>query len=134
MSIKARRNNLLKSLPENSLLILTAGKEIVQSEDNNFPFYVNRNFFYLTNISQANSILIASREKEYLFIDEYDEKNEKWFGKKLSIEEAKQLSGINEIRSLKNLNAELKEILGTDEFSYPKSLSLISYLISLRNS
>ena len=70
MSVKTRRSNLLKSLPEKSLLILTAGKEINQSEDSNFPFFVNRNFFYLTNISQPNSILVITKTsdiKEYLF-------------------------------------------------------------------
>ena len=114
MGAKNRRTNLLKSLPEKSILILTAGKEINQSEDATFPFCVNRNFFYLTNISQANSILVISktdRVKEYLFIDDYDEKKEKWYGKKLTHEEAKQLSEINEIHSLTNLNNELREIL-----------------------
>lgn len=121
MSVKLRRNNLLQSLPEKSLLILTAGKEITQSEDSKFPFYVNRNFFYLTNISQANSILVISKTdsiKEYLYIDDYDENKEKWFGKKLTHDEAKQLSEIDEIRSLSNLNNELKEILKTISHVY----------------
>lgn len=121
MSTKSRRNNLIKTFPEKSLLILTAGKEITQSEDSNFPFYVNRNFFYLTNISQANSILVITKTdviKEYLFIDDYDENKEKWYGKKLTHDEAKQLSEINEIHSLSNLNNELKEILKTIDYAY----------------
>lgn len=121
MSVKTRRSNLLKSLPEKSLLILTAGKEINQSEDSNFPFFVNRNFFYLTNVSQPNSILVITKTneiKEYLFIDEYDEKKEKWFGKKLTQDEAKQLSEISEIHSLANLNNELKEMLKTVDHVY----------------
>lgn len=121
MSVKTRRSNLLKSLPEKSLLILTAGKEINQSEDSTFPFYVNRNFFYFTNISQPNSILVISKTdviKEYLFIDDYDEKKEKWYGKRLTHEEASKLSEISEIHSLTNLNNELREILKSISYAY----------------
>lgn len=137
MSIKDRRNNLLKSLPEKSLLILSAGKEITQSEDSNFPFYVNRNFFYLTNISQANSILVIAKTnevKEYLFIDEYDEKKEKWFGKKLTPGEAKELSKIDEIRSLTNFNNEIREIIKTVSNVYLDFKVDNTYLNEVRKS
>ena len=116
-----RRNELLKLLPEKSLVIILAGKEINQSEDANFPFYINRNFFYLTNISQANSVLLLIKNNSnqaYLYIDEYSEKNEKWYGKKITPEEAKGLSEINEIRFTKDLNNDLKEILKNIEHVY----------------
>lgn len=137
MSIKDRRNNLLKSLPEKSLLILSAGKEITQSEDSNFPFYVNRNFFYLTNISQANSILVIAKTnevKEYLFIDEYDEKKEKWFGKKLTHEEAKELSKIDEVHSLTNFSNEIREIIKTVSNVYLDFKVDNTYLNEVRKS
>lgn len=137
MGIKDRRINLLKSLPDKSLLILSAGKEITQSEDSNFPFFVNRNFFYLTNISQANSILVivkTNEVKEYLFIDQYDEKKEKWFGKKLTHDEAKELSKIDEIHSLTNFNNEIREIIKTISNVYLDFKVDNTYLNEVRKS
>ena len=62
---------------------------------------MNRNFYYLTNIKQENSIFVVLKSsgliKEYLFISEYDEVKEKWTGKRLTSEEARNLSGVQNI-------------------------------------
>lgn len=109
-----RRKRLMEALPDQSVVILAAGNEIKSSEDATYPFYLNRNFYYLTNISQANSILILIKNEsvsEYLFIDEYSEKNEKWYGRRITIDEAKKFSGIKEIHLLNSWNAKLKSFL-----------------------
>ncbi len=121
MNTTNRRNNLLKSLPEKSLIILSSGKEINQSEDSNYPYYVNRNFFYLTNISQPNSILVIEKNngvKTFLYIDEYNEVKEKWFGKKFTNEEAKELSNINGIRLNKNFINDIKDLMKNNSNIY----------------
>jgi hypothetical protein len=72
-----RREKLFRLMKENSALVLFAGVSKLASEDATHNFMSNRNFYYLTNIEQENSILlmikgIGGEKKTYLFIDEYD--------------------------------------------------------------
>ncbi len=96
-----RREKLYRQLEDNSLLILYSGAPVKRSADSEYPFEVNRNFYYLTNIKQENSIFVVLKSsgliKEYLFISEYDEVKEKWTGKRLTSEEARNLSGVQNI-------------------------------------
>ena len=96
-----RRNRILEKLENNSIAILFAGQARKKSGDASFPFEVNRNFFYLTGIEQENSVLLLVKcdgeVSEYLFIDEKNEKIEKWTGIKMTVEEAREISGIETV-------------------------------------
>lgn len=97
---KLRREKLFDLLDDNSMTILFSGKGKKVSGDES-SYVVNKNFYYLTGIEQENSILMLVKtngeKMTYLFIDEKDEKVEKWTGYKLSIEEAKKFSGVESI-------------------------------------
>ncbi|MCQ2792269.1 MAG: Xaa-Pro aminopeptidase [Bacilli bacterium] len=121
MNTEVRRQALLKKIPDKSIVIFHAGKLVQQGEDGNYPFYVDRCFFYFTNISQENSLLILVKNNgihEYLYINAFDEKKEKWFGHNLTIDEAKALSNINEIKTLDYFNNDLKTLLQSVEHVY----------------
>ena len=47
-----RREKIANLLPNNSMLILFAGKDICESEDQSYEFCINRNFYYLTGINE----------------------------------------------------------------------------------
>ncbi len=119
-----RREKLYESLDDNSILILYAGVSKKRSADECYPFIVNRNFFYLTNIKQEGSILLVAKQdgiiKEYLFISEYDELKEKWTGKRLRPEEAKELSGIENIMYLNAFESELDLIICKKDSAFAK--------------
>ena len=87
---KERRRKLLEKMEDFSVAVIFAGASKIQSEDETCPYLANRNFYYLTNIEQENSILIllkgCGNTKEYLFVSEYDEVKEKWYGKRLTSE------------------------------------------------
>ena len=97
----ARREKLIETLDDGSLTIIFAGVGKKRSADENFDFVVNRNFYYLTGIEQENSILMLVKVdgivSTYLFIDEKDEKVEKWTGLKLTADEARYISGIGNV-------------------------------------
>lgn len=97
----ARREKLIETLDDGSLTIIFAGVGKKRSADENFDFVVNRNFYYLTGIEQENSILMLVKDdgivSTYLFIDEKDEKVEKWTGLKLTADEARFISGIGNV-------------------------------------
>ena len=96
-----RRNKLFAKLDDNSVTILFSGVGRKKSADENYDFVPNKNFYYLTGIEQENSILLLIKNdgerKTYLFVDEKDEKIEKWIGYKLSLSEAKEISGIDNV-------------------------------------
>ena len=96
-----RRENIFDKMEDFSILIIFAGVEKTRSADSTYPFVVNRNFYYLTQIEQADSVLVmvktpASKET-YLFVSPYDEKKEKWTGKILKVNEAREISFIDNV-------------------------------------
>ncbi|MFA7367653.1 MAG: aminopeptidase P N-terminal domain-containing protein, partial [Bacilli bacterium] len=102
------RNKYFDQVETDSVSVLFSGNVYQKSADSDYPFEVNKNFYYLTGINQANSKLIMVKGKEktftYLFIDEYDELQAKWVGKTLTSNEATDISGIDEVLFNKDFN------------------------------
>ncbi len=117
-----RREKLFELLPDNSLTLVFAGSAKIRSEDEYYDFFANRNFFYLTGIEQENSVLMLIKcpgeRKEYLFLDEYNEKKERWTGKKLSFDAAKEISQIDNVYSNNNFDTMLDMALSKDNNIY----------------
>jgi len=67
-----RRRKLLDLMDDDSILVAFSGVPKISSADEELPFEVNRNFHYLTGISQQNSVLLLAKTmgetKEFLFI------------------------------------------------------------------
>ncbi len=102
------RKKLAKQLKNNSLAILFSGREIAMTEDANYPFFANNNFYYLTGIREPEVVLVAIKDHHgdlswQLFIEEADPLKEKWVGKKITCEAAKAVSGIDEVFYIKEL-------------------------------
>lgn len=96
-----RRNKLLNLLDDNSVTILFSGVGRKKSADENYEFVPNKNFYYLTGIEQENSVLLLIKNDGeklcYLFVDEKDEKIEKWIGYKLTLNQAREISGVENV-------------------------------------
>ena len=96
-----RRNKLYNLLDDNSVTILFSGIARKKSADENYKFVPNKNFYYLTGIEQENSILLLIKsdnaKQTFLFVDEKDEKIEKWIGYKLTLKEARDISGVENV-------------------------------------
>ena len=119
-----RRENLFNKMPDDSLCILFAGAAKLCSEDAQYPFMSNRNFYYFTNIEQENSILVMIKstfdKKTYLFIDEYDEVKEKWTGKRITNDQARRTSDIDDIRTTNTFESFLSLALGSSNNQFGK--------------
>ena len=107
------RERVASKLEDNSMMILFAGKDIRESEDQSYEFCINRNFYYLTGVNEQNDIFAMVKENgkvsNYIFINEYDELFAKWNGRKMFKEEVLELSGIENILYLKDFNDFLLE-------------------------
>lgn len=110
-----RREQLLRNLPDKSVVILFSGIAHKASADSEYPFQVNTNFYYLTGIRQENSALVLAKIDQeqfvYLFIDAFDELKEKWTGRKLKAEEASVQSGIKSILFSDHLESKVDDLL-----------------------
>lgn len=109
--LSTRRFKLVEKMKPHSAAIIFSGVSKVSSEDEFYPFQVNNNFFYLTGIEQEHSVLLIvkgfSDVKTYLFIDEYSELKEKWTGKRLTNDEARMYSDIDNVYIYNQLDSVL---------------------------
>ena len=91
------RLELEKLIEDNSLVVLYSGALKQTSNDENYPFKVNMNFFYLTGINQDNAYLMIEKVNgkvlETLFIYENDPLKVRWIGAYLYPNEASEISG-----------------------------------------
>lgn len=106
MQYKKRRTKLYEQLGRIGKLILFSGFEINRSADDNYPFSVNRNFYYLTGINQHDSYLVVDlrTRRETLYILDNDPKLARWIGNFLTQEEAKKISQVENIASCNRKN------------------------------
>ena len=119
---KSNRHNLINEVEDNSIIILFAGNAPTKSADEKYQFTPNRNFYYFTGINEENHILLLKKinnvVEEILFIKEIDEEKERWVGKSIRPDEAKEISGILDVRFLGELDCVLNKLFNNfDEYS-----------------
>lgn len=109
------RKNVLNRMENQSFAVFFSGIAPLSTADEQYPFEVNRNFFYLTGIEQEDVILVmlkgANLEKALLFIEPVDPVQALWVGAGLTKEEAIQTSGITDIFDRKDFEAVLGKYL-----------------------
>ena len=98
------RKTFAETMVDNSIAILFAGNNINKSEDEDYTFWINNNFFYMTGIDEHGIILAITKKnnevKEYLFINDYSEQYQLWNGRQMTDVIAKEISGIEEVKYL----------------------------------
>lgn len=116
---ESNRQKLLDKLPERALAVIFAGRPVAMSADDLYPFFANRNFFYLAGVEQAESVLVMLKTgknvKTILFLEVQDTLRERWTGKRMTREEATEISGITDIRFLPALEDFLSPYISDDE-------------------
>ena len=102
------RHKITKDLEDNSIILLFAGSAPTKVGDEKYKFTPNRNFYYFTGIDEEEHILLIKKIKgevyETLFLKDIDEEEERWVGKSLRAEQAINLSGIEDIKYLSDLD------------------------------
>lgn len=92
------RKSLYQKLEAGSLVVVFSGHAPIKTNDENYPFFTNRNFLYLTGIEQENIVLMAyvgeGTIEETLYLLPPDAFAERWTGRRIKEEEAEELSGI----------------------------------------
>lgn len=116
-----RREAIFNECPLNSVAVFFAGDLIPSSADAHYPFVINKNFFYLTNLEEDGLILLyqntANGKKETLFIKDDNPLMEKWIGRSIKKEEAIDCSGIINIQKLSEFEAVLNRLFLTNDIT-----------------
>lgn len=107
--LQTRRQEVLKRLGNNAVLVLFSTEPRVYAFDVDYHYRQENNLYYLTGIKQEGATLVlipgAKKTREILFMPERDAWRETWNGLMLSQEQARARSGIQEIWDSKLLNA-----------------------------
>ena len=113
-----RRSAVLEQMKEGSIMVLYSGESVPRTMDECFPFAVNHHFFYLTGIERENMALVLSRStgeaRTILFIEEAIPTMERWTGKRLTMEEAKAISGVDDVRLIDSLPSALGRMVARE--------------------
>lgn len=95
---KDNREAFLDRLPEGTAVFIFAGVPRQMTQDSDYRFLPDRNFYYLTGIEVPSCKLILLKkdgeEKVMLFVPPKDDMTERWHGKRKTPEEYAAISGI----------------------------------------
>lgn len=119
--IKSRREALRNLMEENTAAIIMANSIKNRSNDVDFEYHQDPNFYYLTGFNEPNSALLLFKSPvnykgelvtELLLLQNRDPKSEVWDGRRLGISNAKDYLGITAVSEIRNF--QLKSIFWKD--------------------
>lgn len=105
------RDRVKKHLPPHTVTFVFSGLPIRKSADQDYPFYANRNFTYLTGIEEPGAVFVFDNHNEILFLRDVDPFQEKWVGHYMRKEEAQAISGIKDVRYFEDFENYLNKVL-----------------------
>lgn len=114
---KKNRAKIAAQMKEGSVAVIHAADSMPRTGDLFFSYRQDSNLFYLTGIEQEKTILILAPScadatlREQLFILRADKKLETWEGPKLSLDDARIISGIESVRYVADFDAALAAVL-----------------------
>lgn len=113
---KKRREKLKQELLNNKgLMILPSASHMTRSNDTEFGFRQNSNFYYLCGHNEAESILVLSSEsgelKTTLFLLDSDKKSEQWTGRRLGVANACQTLGVDQAFAIDQFKDKMQDLI-----------------------
>ena len=112
---KQRREALAKGFKNNSLSVVFSAEYQTRSNDTEFPFRQNSNFYYLTGFKEDNATLVfvkkKNKTKTILFVQKKDKIKELWTGKRLGVKLTKKRFKVDAVFAQENFIKKLKKYM-----------------------
>ena len=112
---KSRREDFLYKMKKSSVALLFSATQKTRSNDTEYPYRQDSDFYYLTGFKEDNAILVLIKgdksTKEILFVQKKDKTLELWTGKRLGCEGAKERFLVDKIYTSQSFEERLKKIL-----------------------
>lgn len=110
---KGNRDAFMEKLAPGSLALFFSGVPVRKTADEDYAYFANRNFVYLTGMEQKDTILMlekdASGYRETLFILPPNLIEERWTGARMKPEEIEAASMISNFAYRDTFEEELKK-------------------------
>lgn len=96
--------------PDGAFLFFGA-REKIRNNNAHYPFRQDSHFYYLTEFTEPDSILVMVSGKSILFVRPRDENEEVWVGERYGVERAKQIFGVDECYSIQDFSSRMEGLL-----------------------
>lgn len=102
----ARREALLAQMPDNSVALIPAAKEVTRSRDTEYLFCQDKDFYYLSGFHEPDALLVLVKsfgDESILFCRDKDPHQEVWHGRRVGAEVAQAEYGFDLTYTLEEL-------------------------------
>lgn len=114
---KGNRDAFMEKLAPGSLALFFSGVPVRKTADEDYAYFANRNFVYLTGMEQKDTILMLEKDafgyRETLFILPPNLIEERWTGARMKPEEIEAASMISNFAYRDTFEEELKKVLAS---------------------
>ncbi len=115
------RHRVAAQIADKDVMVFFSGESVRKTGDEDYPFFTNRNFLYLTGIKQERSVLLLQKHgdlvSERLFVLKPDLDREIWTGKRLTDQEVDEISGIGQVEDIDDWRREFNELLSFENIT-----------------
>jgi len=119
---KKRRETFAHKMKKNSVAIFFSATLQKRSNDTEYPFRQDSNFYYLSGFEEDKSALVFVKKKKhtkvFLFVYKKDKKEELWNGKRLGVALAKKRFVVDDVFAYATLSQKLKEFMPSSNHLY----------------
>lgn len=116
----SNRKELYNRIRKPSLIVMFSGRAPRKTADEYYPFFANRNFVYLTGVESPTAIFMAEADgssvRETMFVLPKDTLAERWTGKRLSPDEVKEKSGVENIQYIKDFENKFSKLISSGKY------------------
>ncbi|WP_297444025.1 aminopeptidase P N-terminal domain-containing protein [Sulfurimonas sp.] len=109
-----RRQSLMQKLKKKSIAVLFSAEQKIRSNDTEYPYRQDSNFYYLSGFTEDNAALVFVRAEEemksYLFVAKKVEAKELWSGARLGVEAAKESFDVDDVFAYEDFSEKFKEL------------------------
>src|SRR2546421_2432503 len=119
--IRSQLQEFMRRMDQKSVAIIPAAREATRSNDTQYRFRQDSDFYYLTGFEEPEAIAVvapASENKYTLFVRPRDPEQEIWVGRRAGVEGAKSEFGANESFPIEEFEQQLQDILDGAEKLY----------------
>ena len=111
---KARRDTLAAKMDE-GVAVIAAAPQKIRSNDTEYPYRPDSDFYYLTGFGEDNAVLVvvkeATRVRTVLFVQPKDETMELWTGRRLGVDAAAERFEVDEVYAIGEYREKLSELM-----------------------
>src|ERR671929_830823 len=104
----------MRRMEPGSVAIIPAAREATRSNDTEYRFRQDSDFYYLTGFKEPDAVAVVapSKEEKYtLFVRPRDREKETWTGRRAGVEGAKEIYGADAAHPVEEFQEKLTELL-----------------------